>query len=95
VEAEFTLLSVAVDPLGGAGAGYAHFRGEVGDRAVLAALDEALAPLEGQRGVTVGHRRVFLGSGEFFGDYSSCRGRPVLVQLSPRPSVNNLMTRNI
>jgi hypothetical protein len=41
-------------------AGDAHFGGDVGDGAGVAALDETAAALDRQRGVTVEHRRVFL-----------------------------------
>src|SRR5690606_2844329 len=50
----------AVDPLAGALARDTHLRGDMGDRAGLTTLHEPATALDGQRGITVVHGRVFL-----------------------------------
>ena len=61
MQAEFAVFAVAVDPLAGAGAGDTHLRGDMGDRASLAALHEASAALDGQRRITVCHDGLSFG----------------------------------
>ncbi|GAA1331749.1 hypothetical protein GCM10009660_05470 [Catellatospora bangladeshensis] len=64
----------------------------MGDRAGSAALDQAVAAFDGQRGVTVEHGRVFLLGG--------CVGRTSILPPKTRPlarpltAVTNVMIRN-
>ncbi|CCW15591.1 hypothetical protein EBESD8_61680 [Rhodococcus aetherivorans] len=55
-QAQLAELPVAAHPFARAGAGDAHFGGDVGDRTGLAALDEAAASLDGQWGARGGAR---------------------------------------
>lgn len=63
-QTEFSELAVPVDSPAGVGAGDAHFRGDVGDGAVLAVLDESAAHYWG-------HGRVLQWTGWWC--FSSCR----------------------
>ncbi len=90
-EAEVAIAAPPVHPFGGALAGDRHLGGDVGDRTVLAALDEAA--LDRQWGVTVEHGRVFRSSGRRIGVF-----HPPPEDLSPSAhpcaGVTNVMTRN-
>lgn len=73
-----------VHPLRRALAGDPHLRGDVGDRTVLAALDQAATALDGQRGVTVEHGRIFRSSGRRIGVFHPAAERFVPFSSPPR-----------
>ena len=93
-EAELAELAVAVDPLRRALPRDPHLRRDVRDRTALTSGDQAATTLDGQRGITVGHGRVFpIGR-------TSDLAVLILPPEDPSPTtqghphVNNLMTRN-
>ncbi len=93
-QAEVTELAEAVHPLAGATAGDTHLGGDVGNRTGLASSDESAAALDGQRGVTVSHGRVFLSADVLVVLLILPSEGPSPSSVPPRARVYNVMTRN-
>ena len=93
-EADLTELAVAVDPFRCALTGDPHLGSDVSDRAGSTALHQTATAFDGQRGITVGHGRVFPVERTEDVVFS------ILPPGDPSPSdhscvgVNNVMTRN-
>jgi hypothetical protein len=92
-QARVAVLAIAVDPFRGAWAGDAHLGGDMRDRTGPATLHKTAAALDGQRGITVKHGRVFLIGRTGWWYFSSCR-RKTCPPVQAPSGVNNLMTRN-
>jgi hypothetical protein len=89
----FAVAAVAVDPLRRTLPGDTHLRGDMRDGAGLAAPHQTATAIEGQRGITVTHGRVFPVGGRVGGTSHPAAGRPVPSSQAP-PTDTNLMTRN-
>ncbi|MBB4932819.1 hypothetical protein F4561_003639 [Lipingzhangella halophila] len=94
VQAGFAVAAMPVHPLRGTCPRYAHFSGYVGDRAHLAALDEAATALDGQRRITVGHESKSFQRLDESLTLLIIAGRGLLSSCHSDSSVNDLPPRN-